>query len=753
MARLDEKDPLIPIRPRSALVDVGNKALNTQLMMQHGMRVPRSWAIPFWLGDLYFQDRSSALKFLDKGLRRLKTSNAVYAVRSSAEREDESKRSFAGQFLSVMNVPGEELGKAVEKVWLSLKDPALKGYSLAPVRMGVLVQEMVRPEVSGVSFSCDPLSGRRVAVVEAVKGEGSRLVQDGITPWRYEVTADQVKLSGGDELDSKVLKQVVQTTFRLRRRMGKDLDLEWVYDGERLHWVQMRDLTGLSSLDRYTNSFSKEFLPGMIKPLVWSVNVPINSKAWVRLLGELTGGRGLSAERLAKSFYYRAYFNMGEFAKVWEAMGLPDDLLERMVLMRGGGMKMRPTPELMIATWRFVPFLWSKRRWFQEVDGVIERLRNEHRWRSSEDLGRLSDAELMERAETLLISAEESAYYTVLCIMSSSMATRIWQKYLAKKGLDWQTLSLCTEGEGGFPESRLLELKRLMDAAGAEDAMTSDTTSAKEFQLAFERFLDDFGHYSESGNDFSVPSWRDDPDLVLEIVRKMDGKARQEVERAGGALLGGLQRREAKFRSYRERMGSTYTRHYSMFRNYFLEAGERLRARGMLANRYRVFMLELPELKAALTGTVGDWDGLAERRAREMSEFADIDLPPVIFGEVPPPVHNEPLKVLEGTPSSGGYYRGRARVVRGLADMRRLVRGEVLVIPYSDVGWTPFFHLAGAVVSESGGMLSHSSIIAREYGIPAVVSVQGAMRLEDGMLLEIDGYRGRVLVVERSGLL
>jgi pyruvate,water dikinase len=567
------------------------------------------------------------------------------------------------------------------------------------------------------------------------------------------VTSDHVKLSGGDELDSKILNQVVQTTFQLRRRLGRDLDLEWVYDGKKVHWVQLRNLTGISSLDRYTNSFSKEFLPGMIKPLVWSVNVPINSRAWVRLLGELTGREDLSAERLAKSFYYRAYFNMGEFAKVWEAMGLPDDLLERMVLMRGGGMKMRPTPELMIATWRFVPFLWSKRRWFQEVDGVIERLRNDHRSRSSEDLGGLSDAELMERAESLLRAAEESAYYTVLCMMSSSMVTRIWQNYLVRKGLDWQALSLCTEGEGGFPERRLQELRGLLDAVGAEDVKTSDTPSAKEFRSAFEAFLIEFGHYSESGNDFSVASWKNDPDLVLDIIGKMNGRARREVEHARGAFLSGLQRQEARFRSYRERMGSTYTRHYSMFRSYFLEAGERLQSRGVLTSRDRVFMLELPELRAALTGTGGDWSGLAERRAREMSELADIDLPPVIFGEVPPPVHHEPLKVLEGTPSSGGYYKGRARVVRRLADMRGLQRGEVLVIPYSDVGWTPFFHLAGAVVSESGGMLSHSSIIAREYGIPAVVSVPGAMRLEDGMLLEIDGYRGRVMVVDPSGLL
>jgi len=752
MARFKEKEVLIPIHARSSLSGVGNKALNTQLMMRYGLRVPKSWAIPFWLGDEYYRDRSKVLNLLEKELELFRSTGILYAVRSSAEGEDAGQRSFAGQFLSLINVPGERLSEAVEKVWLSLKQPGLERYSSTPQRMGVLLQEMVSPNISGVSFSCDPLSGRKVVVVEAVEGEGSKLVQDGVTPWRYEVTVDNVKMSGGDEMDRKLLNKVVQTTFRLRKQAGMELDLEWVYDGRRLQWVQLRELTGLAGLDRYTNSFSMEFLPGMIKPLVFSVNVPMNSRAWVRLLREITGRKDISPDRLVKSFYYRAYFNMGEFAKVWETMGLPDDLLERMVLMRGGGPKMRMTPKLLIATWRFVPFLWSKRRWFREVDEAIDSLRQDFRARSSEDLKKLSDAELMERVESLLRAAEGSAYYTVLCMMSSSMVTRIWQKYLDRRGLNWQNLSLCTEGEGGFPETRLLELRRLWKEAEGAELAISPLSPGTAFQKEFDRFLGDYGHYSESGNDFSVPPWKEDPYLVLEVVRKMGGKERREAKKARGPLISGLQRQEAKFRSYRERMGSTYTMHYSMFRDYFLEAGHRLHDRGALPGKERVFMLELEELRAALLGAEGDWGALAEGRSREMTRLEGVVLPSVIYGEEPPPVSQGTMDVMEGTPSSGGYYRGKARVVRGLTEMRRLEEGEVLVIPYSDVGWTPFFHLAGAVVSESGGMLSHSSIIAREYGIPAVVSVPGAMRLVDGTILDIDGYRGRVMVVDPSSL-
>ena len=102
--------------------------------------------------------------------------------------------------------------------------------------------------------------------------------------------------------------------------------------------------------------------------------------------------------------------------------------------------------------------------------------------------------------------------------------------------------------------------------------------------------------------------------------------------------------------------------------------------------------------------------------------------------------------MLKGITSSTGYYRGPIKVIHSLEEMSKLDSGDVLVIPYSDVGWTPLFSRAGAVIAESGGILSHSSIVAREYQIPAVVSVPFAMRLADQTLVTVDGYRGEIIL-------
>jgi phosphoenolpyruvate synthase/pyruvate phosphate dikinase len=87
------------------------------------------------------------------------------------------------------------------------------------------------------------------------------------------------------------------------------------------------------------------------------------------------------------------------------------------------------------------------------------------------------------------------------------------------------------------------------------------------------------------------------------------------------------------------------------------------------------------------------------------------------------------------------------KVIRSLDESDRLQPSDVLVIPYSDVAWTPLFARAGAVVAEAGGMLSHSSIVAREYGIPCVVSVPRACTLPDGEEVIVDGYLGTIMLV------
>ena len=143
---------------------------------------------------------------------------------------------------------------------------------------------------------------------------------------------------------------------------------------------------------------------------------------------------------------------------------------------------------------------------------------------------------------------------------------------------------------------------------------------------------------------------------------------------------------------------------------------------------------------------LADYRAIINQHKSDIERYRNIPLPHIIYGDVPPPVQDPSLKKLIGIPTSLGHYTGKVVVVRGIQDFQKVQQGDVLVIPYSDVGWTPLFARVGAVVSESGGLLSHSSIVAREYNIPAVVSADGAMRLQDQTIVTVNGHTGEVII-------
>jgi pyruvate,water dikinase len=171
----------------------------------------------------------------------------------------------------------------------------------------------------------------------------------------------------------------------------------------------------------------------------------------------------------------------------------------------------------------------------------------------------------------------------------------------------------------------------------------------------------------------------------------------------------------------------------------------------LIESRDDIFYLSLDEIRQLAEGGALHVSAreLVEQRRHEVEEYRDVELPETIYGDESPPIVGsiQDEYLLRAIPTSRGYFKGRTLVIDGVDRFDKMEAGAVLVIPYSDVAWTPLFSKAGAVISESGGMLSHCSIVAREYGIPAVVSLTGACkRLVSGTVVSVDGYKGLVTV-------
>jgi phosphohistidine swiveling domain-containing protein len=187
----------------------------------------------------------------------------------------------------------------------------------------------------------------------------------------------------------------------------------------------------------------------------------------------------------------------------------------------------------------------------------------------------------------------------------------------------------------------------------------------------------------------------------------------------------------------------------SAVREAFREAGALLVARGSLERADDVYLFTSRELITALEAPESSdrRPAVAQRRARLE---ADARRPPPFVvasdGEIPALAARTdiPENCLSGTAASGGVVEGLARVVMDPA-REVLQRGEILVAPFTDPGWTPLFVHAAGLVTEVGGLMTHGSVVAREYGIPAVVSVSDATRrIVTGQRIRVDGTRGFV---------
>lgn len=736
---------------------IGGKAGHISWLIANDERVPTTWVVP-----------SDALIEAVDGV----PDHGTFAVRSSANVEDGVERSYAGQFLTLLDVDRASVGDAIESVRASASSERVDSYRSRldtpnGVSMTVIVQEMVNPVVSGVSFSRNPMTGLNETVIEAVEGRGDRLVDEGVTPDRWiRRWGTWVEQPDGSLLDESVVRAIADSTTRIAQAFGRPVDLEWVWDGQEIWWVQLRPITGLDDVSVYSNRISKEVMPGIIKPLVWSVNVPMVNRAWVGLFTEAIGPNEIRPEDLAKTFAYRSYFNMGAIGEIFELMGMPRDSLELLLGLPSGDEQpsFKPTPATMRLLPRLMRFAARKAGYGSKVEAELARINAAYAPFARAELESRSDSALLDDVRALSEIGVRAAYANIVTPLLANLHNTVLRRALTRAGLDPEGLDLGGTAELADvnPTAALEKLAALLDGKDEEavEQIRENVESAPdEFRTAFEDFMSRFGHLSSSGNDFSIPPWSETPQAVVGMVLdhatthgSRTAQPWMEVEPGlrpyARPVLRKLRSHTQEFIAHRERVSFTYTYGYGIFRRYFLEIGRRLAERELIAEPADVMYLYLDEVRAALIGTSLERPAdLVASRRHEIAAVEHLVMPEVIYGDdFVPMMVAEHDSTLRGIPTSRGHHVGTLRVVRDTSEFSKVQPGDVIAIPFSDVGWTPLFARAGAVVAEAGGMLSHSSIVAREYRIPCVVSVAGAMRLPDGATATVDGYTGQITI-------
>lgn len=782
----DRQNPRTPrlvydLTTRNLPEAIGNKARNLRRLSDAGFLVPRTYVCPDNRCGYQNSDDENFLHELKKELALTIDPDKLFAVRSSANLEDQITSSFAGQFTSCLDVKGvDEIIRAAQSIWRTTRSDQVTGYlakhnlDANSLYMAILIQEMVTPIFSGVAFSRNPVTGEDEVVVEAVSGNGITLMQTGTTPMRWIYKNNRWMISPKNPvIPDELILDVVRQTREISRKFQAPVDLEWVFNGVRIYWVQMREITSLKSIKIYSNKISKDMLPGMICPLVWSINIPMINSTWIEILTEVIGPNNLQPEEMARAFYFRTYFEMGTFRRLFLSLGMPEDSMETMLGVSSAE-KSRPKIKfgwaIISKTPRLAKFFWDKSRFRNRIRQDFPELKAQVQGLDIGEIERMSEEDIFMRIKFLKNLLRRIAYFNIITPLILSMHIRSMRRRLSALGINYDRLDIIADSCEITSLDPSYSLRLLNNQFRTLDEVSQQLIREKKYEELktipgiepflnlFQEFLNRFGHLSDSNNDFSISTWREKPAVLMQMAIShpeaegcTDGKIRFDdlpIHPFRRELLRGSFNNLRDYWIHREVIGATYTRAYSFFRLYFVELAKRFTERNVLKVQEDIFYLTFDEVIKILGGKANheEMRYLIEERKVNMELCRNITLPSIIYGDDPAPINFPVTHQLIGTPTSGGVYTGRCVVIKNMQDWGKMTQGAVLVVPYSDVGWTPLFLKAGALVSESGGILSHGSIIAREYNLPAVVSVENTSLLADGTLVTVDGYQGVIMI-------
>lgn len=761
---------ICPLKPGLNESETGNKARSLLFLQKKKFRIPETYIIPSGIFARYQNHRELFISNLRKEIENLP--DRQYAVRSSTKSEDSEDFTYAGQFRTVVNVYGtENLIMAIIDVWNSSLCAQDNEYRRRIKKekpgFAVLIQEMIISKLAGVSFSKNPVTNQEEIIIEAVEGPGEDLVQKGITPFRWRYKKGKFLDGDPDYPLISVIRKVASDTYRIRNLFHKHVDIEWVYDGKNLFYLQFRPVTGVREMNIYSNKMAKEMLPGQIKPLVWSVNIPMVNGTWIRLLSEITGHIDVGPEDLAKQFYFRTYFNIASLGKIFREFGLSTDILEELMMGKEESKpSFRPGIGTLRHSLRIIRFIRQKLTFGRYFVREYNRLKVFYEDFNEKLNNEFSPENYKQFFNRLSMEGRSLTYLNIVIPLLMQIYNKRLKSRLKKISFDYDQINFNHD----FPElsdlspvSHIRKIKEIILSLPEETR--SECKSFDRLKMSagagtvideLTQFLKKFGHLSESGTDFSVPKWNENPDHILNMILKSEPfhsnnelLSFSELKSAGKKSvkrLKGIYMKAGRFKVYREQISSLFIFGHGLFRTLFLKLAPEFVQMGIIKFPEDIFFLYLDEINQIAEGidegNIFSYYDIIESRKDEMAATKDFKLPSVIYGDHPPLIETGRIKNMTGTGTSPGLCKGKTRIVTGMADFEDVVLGDVIVIPFSDVSWTPILSIAGAIVSETGGLLSHCSIIAREMGIPALVSVENACTLDNGLNVTVDGSNG-----------
>lgn len=603
----------------------------------------------------------------------------------------------------------------------------------------------------------------------------------------------------------------IQTLARLCDRVFHALgsgeqhqDIEWAFDGSKFVMLQARPVTALPKVtcaeisnqpEIWSNGNFRDSAPMVMSRLISEYSDHyINNIMHRNFEGFYPVNPAL---RFGRQFQGRFYCNVSLLQWLWfDSVGFPTD---KMNISLGGHQPLIQIEERyknglikkLYRLWRGLKLFKMLGQYRKQAPIIISAEMKFAECHRQTDYPALSDQDLVDTLQMLVNHLTDyNRAFIMLTAQSGTlfMLIQTLEKYVGERAYalantlmaDCADLTSANHGYQlqGLAQQLMKDTQSLRIIDSAEFQPRKWQTLLPEhspFKHAFENFITQYGHRAVYEIDLSRPRWREDPSYLFNCIKsypslsdtttKASNRKREsenawhEIRRHIPRYLHHYIKKQIKTAAHgaelKELSKSTYVCLMEPMRLAFVEMGKRLAQRNVLESADDIFHCALCEVVAVLQN---EWDGhglkilIAERKVIKLAQ-EQLPAPDVIFDDTPQQIIPHPANSASGLRGIGvaaGIASGTARLIRIPEEGYRLKPGDVLVAPSTDPAWTPLFLNVSAIVMETGGYLSHGSIVAREYGIPAVVNIPGLFNaIKEGDVVEVDGNGG---AVRRRGL-
>lgn len=604
-------------------------------------------------------------------------------------------------------------------------------------------------------------------------------------------------------LNSTQIIQLANLSDRIFHALGKGeqhQDIEWAFDGQQFVLLQARPVTRLSKVlpkeinhqpEIWSNGNFRDAAPMVTSHLVsefcdYHINAILHAN--------FDGIYPLNpAYRFARRFKGRFYCNVSLLQWLWfDAVDFPP---EKTNINMGGHQPVIHIDEQYTRgvkikfkrIWRMLKFFRQLQHYRKKSAQIIQEETSFSNHVRKIDFDSLSNEQLVTYMKQF--DARLSQYNRTFIVLTSYSGTlnllvKTLEKYVGSRawGLANELMAgraNITSANHGYELRELsqslkqdnLALPIVLDKNFSATQWNTLLPDSSVFKQRFKDFIDQYGHRAIYEIDLSRPRWRENPNYLFECIKSYlttpainnkvetnlkESKAWQEIRRRTPFYLHRQIRKQLAMAitgsELKELGKSTYIRLMEPIRLSLLTAGKRLKEREIIETQSDIFHCARCEITAILQSK---WNGatlrdLISTRKTMMAEHTQLSAPDVIIDDTPQPSVTPAFdenQTIRGLSAAMGIATGPAKLIHTPEQSEKLRYGDVLVAPSTDPAWTPLFLKASAIVMETGGYLSHGSIVAREYGIPAVVNIPGLLNIiEENDKLLVNGDKGLIQV-------